>query len=80
MGMLKKRAPENVEHHKALPADRAPGFMAKLAKKESISGNALQFLVLTAGPIRAGAWGDLGRTIPRRGPVDRPEGAHEEEA
>ena len=62
MGKLKKRAPENVEHHKALPADRAPGFMTKLAKKDSISAKALQFLVLTAarsGQVRGATWDEL---------------------
>lgn len=62
MGDFKKHAPDTVEHHKAMPADQAPGFVARLREKEAISAKALHFLILTAarsGQVRGATWDEI---------------------
>lgn len=62
MGDFKKRAPDEVEGHKAMPADQAPGFMARLREKQAISAKALQLLVLTgarSGQVRGATWDEI---------------------
>lgn len=62
MADFKKRAPDEVEGHKAMPADRAPAFMARLRAKEAISAKALQFLILTggrSGQVRGATWDEI---------------------
>jgi integrase len=62
MSDFKKRSPEEVEGHKALPVDEAPGFMARLREKEAISAKALQFLILTggrSGQVREATWEEI---------------------
>jgi len=51
-----------VEHHRALPADDVPPFMAKLRQKAGIGARALELLVLTAarsGEVRGARWGEF---------------------
>ncbi len=62
MGDFKKRAPDEVEGHKAMPADQAPGFMARVREKEAISAKALQLLILTgarSGQVRGATWDEI---------------------
>lgn len=62
MADFKKRPPDEVEGHKAMPADRAPGFMARLREKDAISAKALQFLILTggrSGQVRGATWAEI---------------------
>lgn len=62
MGDFKKHAPDTVEHHKAIPASEAPGFVERLRKKTTISSKALHFLILTAarsGQVRGATWSEI---------------------
>jgi integrase len=62
MADFKKRAPDDVEGHKAMPAEQAPAFMARLRDKAAISAKALQFLILTAGrsgQVRGATWSEI---------------------
>jgi len=58
-------APDKVskpEHHPALPYKMIGDFMAKLAKNQSISAKALQFLILTgvrSGSVRDAQWSEI---------------------
>lgn len=49
----------SVTHHRALPIDTMPSFMADLRQRKGISARALEFLVLTAarsGEVRGTTW------------------------
>jgi integrase len=46
--MPKGNRAEAVKHHKAMPIDDLPAFMAKLRERDSISARALEFTILTA--------------------------------
>lgn len=62
MGDFKKRAPDEIEGHKAMSVDQAPGFMARLREKEAISAKALQLLILTgarSGQVRGATWDEI---------------------
>lgn len=62
MNDFKKRAPDDVEGHKAMPAEAAPMFMARLRDKAAISAKALQFLILTggrSGQVRGATWDEI---------------------
>lgn len=51
-----------VEHHKALPIDAMPQFMADLRMRRGVAACALEFLVLTAsrsGEVRGAAWSEF---------------------
>jgi len=51
-----------VVHHKALPIDAMPGFMAQLRQRKGLSARALEFLVLTAsrsGEVRGATWQEI---------------------
>lgn len=51
-----------VTHHRALPIDAMPGFMADLRERKGIAARALEFLVLTAarsGEVRGAAWSEI---------------------
>lgn len=51
-----------VEHHKALPIDAMPQFMADLRTRRGVAACALEFLVLTAsrsGEVRGAAWSEF---------------------
>ena len=51
-----------VVHHKALPIDAMPGFMAALRQRKGIAPRALEFLVLTAarsGEVRGATWQEI---------------------
>ncbi|MEX2326666.1 MAG: integrase arm-type DNA-binding domain-containing protein [Pseudomonadales bacterium] len=54
-----------VQHHRALPIDAMPQFMAALRQKEGIAARALEFLVLTAarsGEVRGASWNEIDLT------------------
>jgi integrase len=56
----RKLAP--VVHHKALPIDEAPSFMARLREVEGLGARALQFAILTAarsGEVRGATWDEI---------------------
>jgi integrase len=46
--MPKGKRTEIVKHHKAMPIDELPAFIAKLRERDSISARALEFTILTA--------------------------------
>ncbi|WP_312841046.1 tyrosine-type recombinase/integrase [Delftia tsuruhatensis] len=51
-----------VVHHKALPIDAMPEFMAQLRQRKGLSARALEFLVLTAarsGEVRGATWQEI---------------------
>lgn len=51
-----------VVHHKALPIDAMPGFLAQLRQRKGLSARALEFLVLTAarsGEVRGATWQEI---------------------
>lgn len=51
-----------VVHHKALPLDAMPDFMAALRQRKGITPRALEFLVLTAarsGEVRGATWPEI---------------------
>lgn len=51
-----------VVHHRALPIDAMPGFMAELRQRKGIAPRALEFLVLTAarsGEVRGATWQEI---------------------
>ena len=53
---------KTVRHHKALPIDDAPAFMAALGAREGMSARALEFLTLTAarsGEVRGATWQEI---------------------
>jgi integrase len=62
MADFKKLSDDGKEGHKSMPADSAPGFMARLRQKEAISAKALQFLILTgarSGQVRGATWDEI---------------------
>lgn len=62
MADFKKPSDDDKEGHKSMPADSAPGFMARLREKETISAKALQFLILTgarSGQVRGATWDEI---------------------
>ena len=51
-----------VVHHKALPIDDVPSFVARLKAVEGMSARALEFLILTAarsGEVRGATWDEI---------------------
>lgn len=51
-----------VEHHRALPFNQLPAFMAALRNREGTSARALEFLILTAtrsGEVRGATWEEI---------------------
>jgi len=51
-----------VVHHRALPVDEMPAFMAALREREGIAARALEFVVLTAarsGEVRGATWAEI---------------------
>lgn len=57
-----KKLSDDKEGHKAMPADRAPAFVARLREKTAISAKALQFLILTgarSGQVRGATWDEI---------------------
>ena len=51
-----------VKHHKAMPFDALPAFMAALRLREGLSARALEFLILTAtrsGEVRGATWDEF---------------------
>lgn len=51
-----------VVHHRALPIDSMPSFMANLHQRKGISPRALEFLVLSAarsGEVRGATWSEI---------------------
>lgn len=60
--LAKPRKLAPVVHHKALPIDDAPAFMARLAKVEGMGARALAFAIYTAarsGEVRGATWGEI---------------------
>lgn len=50
------------EHHRALPIDDMPKFMAALHQREGMAARALEFAILTAcrsGEVRGATWGEI---------------------
>lgn len=50
------------EHHRALPIDGMPAFMADLRQRDGIAARALEFTVLTAarsGEVRGAPWAEI---------------------
>jgi integrase len=55
-------APKEVEHHPALPFAEAPGFMAELRKRDSVSAKALEFTILACsrtGETIGATWDEI---------------------
>lgn len=53
---------KRVEHHAAMPWQDVPAFMAELRSRQSMSGWALQFTILTAcrtGEVIGARWGEI---------------------
>lgn len=51
-----------VKHHRAMPFDAVPAFMAALRLREGLSARALEFLILTAtrsGEVRGATWDEF---------------------
>jgi integrase len=51
-----------VKHHRALPWQEIPGFMADLRKMDGMGARALEFAILTAarsGEVRLATWGEI---------------------
>lgn len=51
-----------VRHHKALPADAMPAFMASLRSRNGMAARALEFAILTAarsGEVRGATWNEI---------------------
>jgi integrase len=51
-----------VEHHKALPMDAVPAFLAALREQTGIGARALEFAILTAarsGEVRGATWDEI---------------------
>lgn len=51
-----------VVHHRALPADAMPGFMAALRAEKGMGARALEFAILTAarsGEVRLATWSEV---------------------
>ena len=52
----------DTEHHRALPIDDVPKFMADLRQRDGIAARALEFVVLTAarsGEVRGATWAEI---------------------
>jgi integrase len=53
---------QKVEHHRAMPMDEMPGFMAHLRQMDGLAPRALEFLILTAarsGEVRGATWEEI---------------------
>ncbi|WP_304305383.1 site-specific integrase [Pseudacidovorax intermedius] len=53
---------QKVQHHKAVPIDDMPAFMASLRRRDGIAARALEFVVLTAarsGEVRGARWSEI---------------------
>jgi integrase len=59
--LLPKRAKLTRGHHKAMPFDKVPAFLADVRQKSGVSARALEFCVLHGGAHGRGYWVALGR-------------------
>lgn len=53
---------KRVQHHRALPIDEMPGFLAELQKREGMAARCLEFVILTAcrsGEARGACWAEI---------------------
>ena len=53
---------EKVQHHRALPIDDMPGFVAALRQRDGVAARCLEFVVLTAcrsGEARGARWSEI---------------------
>ena len=53
---------QKVEHHRAVPVDDMPQFMAELRKRDGTAARALEFVILTAarsGEVRGATWSEI---------------------
>ncbi|WP_295522625.1 site-specific integrase [uncultured Pseudacidovorax sp.] len=53
---------QKVQHHKAVPIDSMPAFMATLRTRHGVAARALEFLILTAarsGEVRGARWSEI---------------------
>lgn len=53
---------QKVEHHKAVPIDEYPRFMAELRQRDGLAARALEFTALTAarsGEVRGAKWSEI---------------------
>jgi integrase len=53
---------KRVQHHRALPVDAAPAFLAALRAREGMGTRALEFIALTAarsGEVRGACWSEI---------------------
>lgn len=53
---------QKVEHHRAMPINDMPAFMAQLKQREGLAPRALEFLILTAarsGEVRGATWPEI---------------------
>ncbi|WP_296166571.1 integrase arm-type DNA-binding domain-containing protein [uncultured Brevundimonas sp.] len=60
--MLPKRRKLSKGHHRALPYERAAGFMAALLAERAMGARALSFVILTGvreGVVRTATWGEI---------------------
>ena len=60
--LLPRRAKLSVKRHAALPYDDVPAFVARLRETESVTGPAIEFLVLTAaraGEVFGMTWSEI---------------------
>jgi len=60
--ILPKKPKLSRGHHAALPYDEMPAFWQKLVALDSVSANALRFLILTAarsGEVRLATWNEI---------------------
>jgi hypothetical protein len=60
--ILPKRAKLTRGHHKAMPFDEVPAFMAALREREGVAPRALEFAILTAarsGEVLGARWGEV---------------------
>jgi integrase len=60
--ILPKRAKLTRGHHKAMPFDEVPAFVAALREREGVAPRALEFAILTAarsGEVMGARWGEI---------------------
>ncbi len=53
---------KKVQHHRALPIDAMPGFMADLKRRDGMAARCLEFVILTAcrsGEARGARWAEI---------------------
>jgi len=62
LDQLLTRSKQEKGHHAAMPYGDVPGFLVRLAERDSISANALRFLIFTAarsGEVRGATWDEI---------------------